>query len=344
MPKPPDIWLIARYAPRRSLLWSLAGTLLTLMTLVASPSTAFARAPHSQTSSNWGGYAVTAAKRFNGVLGSWVQPTATCDQSPPAWAAFWVGIGGFRRASKALEQIGTEADCTAGGRPRAYAWYELVPAPPVRLALKVSPGDQLAARVTVNGKRVLLRIRNLTTGRSFSKTVRMRTADTTSAEWIAEAPSECGSGQCVPLPLTNFGSIKFGGATATTADGHAGAIDDPLFTATKLTLSSSGPALGPTTQSATSAGASSLATPSDLSPDGGTFSVSVTPSPAPQAPAPPPLAGPDQLQHAPNSAGAERALAGSVSLTSILAPARLRPVDLTRIGSVGLRARSCPQD
>ena len=50
--------------------------------------------------------------------------------------------------------------------------------------------------------------------------------DTSTAEWIAEAPSECSSGdlqQCTPLPLTDFGTIQFHNADAT-AGGHTGSI------------------------------------------------------------------------------------------------------------------------
>ena len=40
----------------------------------------------------------------------------------------------------------------------------------------------------------------------------MSNPDTSSAEWIAEAPSQCdGSGSCQPLPLADFGTVQFTG-------------------------------------------------------------------------------------------------------------------------------------
>jgi len=49
------------------------------------------------------------------------------------------------------------------------------------------------------------------------------------AEWIAEAPSTCNNNRCTPLTLTNFGSLTFTNATATSVgiDGRqTGVIDD----------------------------------------------------------------------------------------------------------------------
>ena len=74
-----------------------------------------------------------------------MQPAVTCGQPSPTYSAFWVGLGGFVHASKHLEQIGTEADCLPGRGSHTYAWIEIVPAPSVRLPLKVRPSDKLAA-------------------------------------------------------------------------------------------------------------------------------------------------------------------------------------------------------
>jgi uncharacterized protein (DUF2141 family) len=52
------------------------------------------------------------------------------------------------------------------------------------------------------------------------------------AEWIAEAPSACNNDRCTPLTLTNFGSLTFTSATATSVglDGrHTGVIDDAAW-------------------------------------------------------------------------------------------------------------------
>ncbi len=64
----------------------------------------------------------------------------------------------------------------------------------------------------------------------------MSAPDTSSAEWIVEAPSICaGSRVCSTLALTDFGKVTFTSASAT-AGGHAGTIVDPLWTATELEL------------------------------------------------------------------------------------------------------------
>jgi hypothetical protein len=275
---------------------SLTGSILALLVVAACPTVALARAPQHQSSDNWAGYAVTAHSPFAAVDGQWVQPAATCDQRSPTYSSFWIGLGGFNKGSQALEQIGTEADCGADGTPRSSVWYELVPAPMIKTPLHVRPGDRLAARVSVRGQRATLRIENLTTGLSFTRTRSMQSPDTGSAEWIAEAPSECVSAnQCQPLPLTNFGSVSFSRSTATTRGWHAGTISDPAFTATAVTLDG-GPSFGP--QPIADRSASRLAIPGELSPDGSSFTVRFKRQPTPPAP----LAAGDHIRHGPHPA------------------------------------------
>jgi hypothetical protein len=255
--------------------------LATLITLAAAPAALARRPIRHRTSDNWAGYAVTATSGLRAVSGSWSAPQVACDQPFPTYSAFWVGLGGLKRRSSAIEQIGTEADCTAGGHPRTFAWYELFPAPPVRLGLAVHQGDQLTATVAVRGRGVTLRLHNLTTGSRFTRTVAMRAPDTTSADWIAEAPSGCDRhGNCEVLPLTDFGTMTFAGATATPEVGRAGTILDPAFSRTKLTLAAGEPPLGPPPPGAPpganmSLGASGRAVASALSQHGTSFNVTV---------------------------------------------------------------------
>jgi len=71
--------------------------------------------------------------------------------------------------------------------------------------MTVNPGDLMRAKVKVSGARVTVSLSDLTTGRSFHRTITDRYADISSAEWIAEAPSECLSvAQCQVLPLADF--------------------------------------------------------------------------------------------------------------------------------------------
>src|SRR5881394_2420307 len=90
----------------------------------------------AEISTNWAGYAsaASASRPFATVTGRWIQPAATCDGTP-TYSAFWIGLGGFSRRSFAVEQTGTQANCTFGGVSSYTAWYELFPAPPVNLKL-----------------------------------------------------------------------------------------------------------------------------------------------------------------------------------------------------------------
>ena len=224
--------------------------------------------PQEAVSQNWAGY-VAGGTQFSSVSGSWVQPTAKCG-SGQSYSAFWVGLGGSSDQSSALEQTGTQADCTADGGTDYYAWYELVPAAPVKLDLAIKPGDHISAKVSVNGTNVIVSMSDQSTGQSTTKTLQMSEPDTSSAEWIAEAPSACdGSGSCQTLPLSDFGTVQFSSATAT-AGGHTGPISDPNWSAQAVQLGGS----GASDISYTSGSATSSASPSSLSSDGSAFSVS----------------------------------------------------------------------
>jgi hypothetical protein len=189
-------------------------------------------------SSNWAGYAIhRSGVRFRTVLGSWTQPRAVCTAGRATYSSVWVGLGGYNLSSPALEQIGTELDCTAGGRVVSNAWYELVPAASRTTKLTVAPGDRVRASVSVTGNQVKLTIADLTRHRSFAKTLHDIVIDTASAEWIVEAPSVCGSvSDCQTLPLADFGTAAVTGARATTTSGHRGSIIDRRWATTKISL------------------------------------------------------------------------------------------------------------
>jgi hypothetical protein len=224
-------------------------------------------------SQNWAGYVAgdsSGSTQFSSVSGSWVQPTAKCG-SGQTYSAFWVGIGGSGSGSGALEQTGTQADCNADGSTEYYAWYELVPAAPVRLDLAIKPGDKITGKVDVDGTNVTVSLSDETTGQSSTKTLQMDnpSPDTSSAEWIAEAPSACdGSGGCQPLPLSDFGTVQFTNASAT-SNGHTGTISDSNWSAQPVALGSGGVSNVSYDADQSSAGAE----PSSLSSDGSSFSV-----------------------------------------------------------------------
>jgi hypothetical protein len=185
------------------------------------------------------------ATSFSSVSGSWVAPRANCSTEQatgPTASAFWVGLGGNATTSNALEQAGTEADCGAAGA-RYFAWYELVPAGSVQVPLTVEAGNTISATVGVAGTKVTVVLRNVTLGKSFSKTLSMANPDTSSAEWIAEAPSVClsngGYGGCRQQALTDFGTVRFSHASTVSA-GHSGSISDPSWSGSPVALQGSG--------------------------------------------------------------------------------------------------------
>ena len=209
---------IARVLPRRAPLLAaavatVAAALAAMLALAGAPAGASA-ASWATTSSNWAGYASSQpGTSFRRVSATWIAPQAHCASGGRRYSAAWVGLGGLHSTSRALEQVGTEADC-AGGKGYYSAWYELVPDAPVKLDLAVLPGDTISAAVTVEGHSVKLFIANRTRGTSFTKRLTAAQVDVSSAEWIVEALSACGdNGGCEALPLADFGTTPFAAAT-----------------------------------------------------------------------------------------------------------------------------------
>jgi antitoxin component of MazEF toxin-antitoxin module len=177
-------------------------------------------------SANWSGYAATLANTtFTDVTATWRIPAATCNLGQSSSAALWVGLGGYNTGSQSLEQTGTGSDCSVAGKASYYIWYELVPAASVTVkALKVNPHDVVTASVVANDAGILVQIKDRTRKTSFTKQLAMSAPDLTSAEWIAEAPSECGGPtNCRVVPLTNFGSVTFSNVAAL-AGGSGGTL------------------------------------------------------------------------------------------------------------------------
>ena len=189
----------------------------------------------SEVSENWAGYAVTG-KNFSTVSGTWREPTIkTSSSSSEAYSAVWVGLGGSKTSSSSLEQIGTSADYV-GGHAEYYAWYELLPSGQVRLSIAIHAGDVISARVSVSGTTVTVFLSDQTTGHSVLKTLHMNKPDSSSAEWIVEAPAtETSGGNYQVLPLADFVKVAFSKATAT-AGGDTGGIYDSQWTPTRIQL------------------------------------------------------------------------------------------------------------
>jgi Peptidase A4 family len=233
-----------------------AVTVMAVATAFLLPGAAAAATTTEAASQNWAGY-VASGSNFSSVSGSWVQPSANTSGGD-GYSAFWVGLGGSGQSqSQSLEQIGTQANVT-NGQPVYYAWYELVPSAPVKLNMAIHPGDHISGSVSVSGTNVTVSLSDQTTGASYNNTLQMSNPDTSSAEWIGEAPSASdGQGNLQPLPLADFATVNFSNASAT-AVGHAGSITDPAWNNQAVALTGT-----------SGAGAQ----PSSLTSNGSTFSV-----------------------------------------------------------------------
>lgn len=234
--------------------------------------TAPAALADSTNSSNWAGYAVhKPGVSFHTVSGTWRQPDANCTPGAQSYSAFWVGLGGFSLNAPALEQTGTEVDCSISGKVVSTAWYELVPEASVPIRLTVHPGDLMRARVTVTGRQVVISLDDVTRHTGFKKILNANVIDVSSAEWIAEAPSQCVSiDACQTLPLADFAPTKFDSATVKSSTGHSGSISDRTWGWTKINLTPGGRRYAAYNGSGPAAGAAST---SSLISGGRSFSV-----------------------------------------------------------------------
>lgn len=163
------------------------------------------------TSTNWSGYAASGSSgQFTDVSSSWTEPTAKCTGFGDQYSAFWVGLDGF--SSSTVEQTGSEADC-AGPTAEYSAWYEMYPAYPVYFSNRVRPGDHFTGSVAYRSSTGDFVITLTDSTQKWTQTVSHAVAGAVrnSAEVIAEAPSSGISGGV--LPLTNFGTVSFSGAT-----------------------------------------------------------------------------------------------------------------------------------
>ena len=186
----------------------------------------------------WAGYVVrSSAGEFTRVHARWTQPRAEC-AVPGSSTAFWVGLGGATKASRALEQVGTSADCSGVATLSYSAWYELFPAGPVDLPVDVRPGDIIDAAVAVDDTSATITLSNVSSGVAASRQVAMEAPETDSAEWIVEAPSMCFV-KCTQLPLTPFDRVRFTGSSTALAT-HTGAITDSQWRSHRLLMGARG--------------------------------------------------------------------------------------------------------
>jgi hypothetical protein len=161
-------------------------------------------------SRNWAGYAATGGM-YSAVSGTWSIP-AFSPSSSGGLNATWVGIGGIN--STDLIQAGTQEQTSGTGQTLYSAWLEILPQPSQPVALVVRAGDSISVSLNEQSPGTWqVSLTNNTTGQSQQVTGQYDSSYS-SAEWIEEAPS---AGRGGPLPLDDFGTIAFSGAS--TLDG-----------------------------------------------------------------------------------------------------------------------------
>ncbi len=242
----------------------MALSLLTVMSASPLPQLHATQRIHAGTANslNWSGYAVTGSTgSVTDAKGSWIVPSivGSCP-STNQYSSFWVGIDGFN--SNTVEQTGTDSDCQ-NDAPTYYAWFEFYPHPSFIISsLTIHPGDHVSAEAKYSSGKFVVSITDVTTGQSFSTSSNVHSAQRSSAEWIAEAPSSSGG----ILPLSDFGTVYFGqdttgigGTCFATISGNSASIGSFGSNVQKITM-------------VTSSGAVK-ASPSTLSSDGSSFSV-----------------------------------------------------------------------
>lgn len=191
----------------------------------------------SYQSTNWAGY-ISTSGTFTAVSGTWVAPNPTpTSTTVESGDGTWVGIGGITTSD--LIQIGTQNTISSSGIVSTSAFYELLPAGAVGIAsLTISPGDTISASITqTSANQWAISLTNVTTGRSFSKSVSYASS-LSSAEWIQEDPSY-NDGRLVLLD--NFGTVQFSNAT-TTVNGTV--MSAAASNASQITLVGQGGASG----------------------------------------------------------------------------------------------------
>lgn len=233
-------------------------------------------------SQNWAGYvSAGSAGTFTSVSASWTEPAVKCTATD-TFASFWAGLDGD--GTSTVEQTGTEADCREG-TATYQGWFEMFPASPVFYDNPIKPGDAMSASVVVHGGGAFtLTLTDSTQGWKQTTNQTSEAARLGSAEVITEAPSN----GTTPLPLSDFGTVSFTGATV---DGAAIGNQNP--TALTIVSDDNVPEATPSALTGGNAftvtwdsdGSTATATPTP------TATATPTPTATPTATAPPPDTG-----------------------------------------------------
>ena len=175
---------------------------------VINPHSPRAFGPANETSVNWFGY-VADSGGYTNVQSSWVEPSVDCSRGNGS-AVFWVGLDGWN--SDAVEQTGTEADCSNGSASYS-AWWETWPTNTIQTyGDTLEPGDSLTAKVTFEGNdNYDIYIVDNTRGWSEDNHKQGASgADNQSAEVVGETP---GYANNTYANLPDFNSLTFTGSS-----------------------------------------------------------------------------------------------------------------------------------
>ena len=152
-----------------------------------------------------------------------------------------------------MEQTGTATDCN-GSNPTYFAWYDFYPVTMEVISSPISPGDVINAQVSYNpntGSAILTLTDNT---RGWTRSASGYGSLAVQADWVVERPGG------TQYPLTNFGSVTFTSCTMIYL--HNGRyIQGPITDNDAIN------------QVSMTSGNTTLATASNLSSDGTSFSV-----------------------------------------------------------------------
>jgi hypothetical protein len=263
-----------------------AGVLAAIAALTLGVASAQADTAPMIVSPNWSGYVAQGQPgttvNYSSATGTWTVPPAFCTGLGAAGGSSvaLVGIGGYKTQS--MDEVGTDSNCSAKGKPIYYAWFEIQPW--ISYNVFPTPPDQLQAGDTVTGTvsivsltAVRLQVQNQTEGWTWSRDITLNAPANPSAEWIVEAPADCVHWTCHQANLANFGSMTMRNLSAV-GNGSTGNLNDPDWQVTPIQLVPSKlniPTLDPELPTPPKGRASSPAgaTPGPVSADGSQFDL-----------------------------------------------------------------------
>lgn len=131
--------------------------------------------------------------------------TASCSKQGNQAASFWSGLGGYNTGQLAQDGIGT-----GGGIGTDQAWVEILPAGETPINLYGTQGGQFVADTVWDrgGREFQFFLEDVSTGDGVDVTAPDEPYDGSSAEYIAERPTEIDGSTASLFALTNFGTFS----------------------------------------------------------------------------------------------------------------------------------------